>query len=281
VRLSPDGRRLAVTTWALTERSLWIDDLTRGTRTPVVTKDEVWWPIWAPDGRRLLFNWATGGRWTLVLQPADGSPGREMAEAGDLRPSSWSPDGSHFIAPGCLVSMADCDVWRTTLQGSALTRHPVFNTPAREIAPEISPDGRYLAYEDETTSRPEVYLQPYPGPGPRLQVSVDGGQNPAWNRNGREIFYLSEGSDGVRMMAVQIDQAQGLVLGRPRLLFASKGLFGGCDPVRCYDVAPDGQRFYTVAASALTAPPSPVTHIAIVQNWLEELKAKVPRPARQ
>jgi hypothetical protein len=123
-----------------------------------------------------------------------------------------------------------------------------------------------------------VYVQPYPGTGLRQQVSLEGGESPAWSPTGRELFFLSlPDSEGKRqMMAVDLPPGRTLSLGKPRLLFAfsEPPLRLRCMPSRCYSVVPDAQQFYAVRA-APTAPAAPVTHIHLIQNWTEELKARV------
>jgi hypothetical protein len=124
-----------------------------------------------------------------------------------------------------------------------------------------------------------VYVQQYPGPGPAEQVSIDGGESPAWHPNGRELFYLSlpDLAGKRRMMAVDFEAGSPPRIGTPRRLFEFDpreiSLIGV--PVQGYDVAADGQRFYAVQARP-SPPPPVVTHINLVLNWVEELKAKVP-----
>jgi hypothetical protein len=124
-----------------------------------------------------------------------------------------------------------------------------------------------------------VYVQPYPGPGEVTQVSVDGGLSPAWHPNGRELFFVSRPDPALkrRMMAVDFAPGPPLRIGSPRVLFEfdPRNLEFPCVLARCYDVAPDGQRFYVVQTP--TPPPAPVvTHINLILNWIDELKAKVP-----
>jgi dipeptidyl aminopeptidase/acylaminoacyl peptidase len=155
---------------------------------------------------------------------------------------------------------------------------PFIATPDREYSPEFSPDGHWLAYTSNASGRNEVYVQPYPGPGPRLQVSLEGGMNAAWSRAGRELFFVQgPGPDGQsHMMSVEVRPGPTLSFGKPRRLFAfpEASVAFACDPTRCYGVSPDGRFFYTV--QALTAPPpDPVTQINLATNWVEEMKARV------
>lgn len=144
--------------------------------------------------------------------------------------------------------------------------------------PEISPDGRWLAYVSSVSGQPEVYIRPYPGPGSPTPVSLSGGQSPAWRPAGGELFFVAcEAGSRCQLRAAQFAPGSPPRIARPRRLFEFAGgdlpfAFG---QVRCYDVAPDGQRFYTVQWR--TPPPAPVvTHVNLVLNWFEELKARVP-----
>ena len=168
----------------------------------------------------------------------------------------------------------------TVEEGQARVQ-PVIETPQKGGAADLSRDGRWLAYASNVSGRFEVYVRPYPGPGAAEQVSVEGGRSPAWNPNGRELFFLSLFSSAVdstaRMMAVDFAPGSPPRIGRPRVLFEynRRDVQFDCIPSRCYDVAPDGQLFYVMQSQ--TRPPRPVvTHINLILNWFEELKAKVP-----
>jgi hypothetical protein len=232
--------------------------------------------LWTPDGQRIAFL-RNLGRWErndVLWQRADGSAPPEVLarDAGVL--CSWSPDGQRF------ATVKDGDIWVGTLDGPKATLQRVTDTPHGEAHPEFSPDGHWLAYTSNESGRWEVYVQPWPGPGPRQQVSVDGGSSPAWNPSGREIFFLGQFVPGPpycrAMMVVDVKPEPRFQLGRPRVLFEWAGQCPMCGPIRCYDVAPDGQRFFMT--QGLPAPEeAPVTHIHLVQDWTEELKARVRR----
>ena len=275
LRLAPDGRRLVVLIHSLSERSLWLYDLGRGTLTPLARGGEVAWPVWAPDGRRLVFAWLKDGRRSLASQPADGSTPPQVLAHGGIYPSSFAPDGRELAA----VPHSGGDVLIATLGDSEARVQPLFETANTESHPEMSPDGRWMAYASDVSGRAEVYVRPYPGPGPAEQVSTDGGSSPAWQPVGKELFFLGapDPTGQVSMLAVEFRAGPPVAIGRPRRLFAfdPRVLRFSCVPVRCYDVEPDGQRFF--ATRALPAPPvAPVTHVSLIQNWFEELKAKVP-----
>jgi Tol biopolymer transport system component len=147
---------------------------------------------------------------------------------------------------------------------------PFLQTPFNESSPRFSPDGHLLAYVSDESGQFEIYVQPYPGPGGKWQISTDGGAEPVWNPNGRELFYRS----GDKMMAVGIATQPSFVAGKPRMLF--QGPYVRNTPpntIPFYDVSPDGQRFLMLKPSDQAAAP---TQIDVVLNWFEELKRRVP-----
>jgi dipeptidyl aminopeptidase/acylaminoacyl peptidase len=205
---------------------------------------------------------------------ADGSGTAEQltTSARSQTPASWSPDGNTlaFIEEGDSLGFLQFDIWVLSIRDRK-TR-AVVHTAAHESFPEFSPDGNWLAYASYGSGRPEVYVQPYPGPGERHPISTNGGEQPAWNRNSRELFYVQPGASGRRrtLMSVRIGTAPAFVAGTPETLFESddlQRLWG-----RSYDVAQDGQRFLiTVRKEQPTAPPQMI----FVHNWTEELKRLV------
>jgi len=277
-RLSPDGRRLAVMIRSLTDVGVRLYDVTRGTTSVLAGGGEAWIPIWSPDGQRLAFEWLTDGRLAPALQPADGTAPPQVLMDGDITVSSFTPDGRQVAA----VRESRDMVLVNVEPGKSDVRPLTPGSRHVERWPEFSPDGRWLAYGSNVSGRFEVYVRPYPGPGPAEPISVDGGWSPAWSPSGREVFFVSlpdqEGKR--RMMVVDFAAASPPRIGRPRELFAfdPRTLRFACAPVRCFDVTSDGQHFY--ATQTGTPPPPPVvTHVNLILNWLEELKAKVP-PAR-
>ena len=197
---------------------------------------------------------------------ADGSGGLERLTTSEYlqAPSSWSPDGQ-LLAFIEINPTTGSDIW--VLRLSDRKAQPFLRTPFNETAPQFSPDGHWLAYVSDESGRYEIYVQPYPGPGGKWQISTEGGTEPVWNRNGRELFYRS----GNKMMAVDITT-------QPSFLRASPGCSlrdRTCRPRQRspnYDVSPDGQRFLMLKPSeqAQAAP----TQINVVLNWFEELKQK-------
>jgi eukaryotic-like serine/threonine-protein kinase len=265
-RLSPDGRRVAV---GITESDFqtWIYDLSRetlsrftfeGNYNPV--------PVWTPDGKRIAFESNKEGTPNLFWQLADGSGGLERLNTSEYIqvPMSWSPDGK-LLAFMEVNPTTGVDIW--VLRISDRSARPFLRTPFSEGAPRFSPDGRWLTYISNESGQYEIYVQPYPGPGGKWQISTEGGTEPAWNPNGRELFYRR----GDKMMAVDIATQPGFAAGKPRMLFEGRYELS---PVQSdnYDVSPDGQRFLMLKPTEQAAP----TQINVVLNWSEELKRRGP-----
>ena len=145
---------------------------------------------------------------------------------------------------------------------------PFLRTQFNEGAPAFSPNGHWLAYMSDESGRYEVYVQPYPGPGGKYQVSTEGGTEPVWNRNGKELFYRS----GNRMMAADVTTQPSFSLGQSKMLFQGEYLRSPGTVVD-YDVSGDGQRFLMIKPTDQTLS---LNQIVVVQNAFEELKRGVP-----
>jgi serine/threonine-protein kinase len=263
-RLSPDGKRLAVGEFT-EEPQIWVYDLERGTRTLLATlpvSDAIWQPVWTPDGNRIAF-WAGN----LFWKAADGSGETQLLLSGEhpQTPSSWKPDG-RVLAFYETHPTTQSDIWMWHRDGDGKST-PFLVSEFDEHSPMFSPDGRWLAYVSDESGHEEVYVRPYSGPVKKYTISTDGGREPVWSADGRELFYRN----GNQMMAVPVKTGSEFSAGAPRVLFG-----GGHDSMSrggsSYDVSPDGQRFLMIK----TEPGSAPTQVHIVLNWLAELKRLVP-----
>lgn len=235
---------------------------------------EALYQLWTPDGQRLLFRWLKDGRPSLALKRADATRATppDVLDGGIGIPGAWLSDKELVV-----LDRDDLAVLTIEKGHASVQRLP---TPGiREAWPDVSPDGHWLTYGSNDSERNEVYVVPYPALSPRTPVSREGGVAPAWNPNGgREVFFLSlEDEAGKRrLMVADFDPGPPVRVGIPRTLFAiPPGLVFFGTPVRFYDVAPDGLRFFAMQTPPATPPP-PVTHINLIENWLEELKQKLP-----
>ncbi len=267
-RLSPDGRRVAVNIAEPEQNDILVYDISRGTTTLVTQEGVNDFPVWSPDGKRVTFGSTTGGPANIFWVQPDGSsvPERLTASENDQTPASWSPDGK------VLAFLEGGDIWVLPFDDAEQEPRPFVQTRFTEEYPTFSPDGRLLAYVSDESGRPEVYVQPYPGPGARTRISVEGGFSPAWSRDGRELFYRINSGGKRKMMAVNITTDPAFTAGKPRMLF-EEDRFQPSLPVRSYDVAADG-RFLMLDVPE--QPAERVTELRVVLNWFEELKRLVP-----
>ncbi|MGE5276438.1 MAG: protein kinase domain-containing protein [Acidobacteriota bacterium] len=267
-RFSPDGKRLAVVRGDANQ-DVWIADLERGLMTRLTPEaSEEFDPVWSPDGRRIAY---TSERRSLepqiFLRAADGSGEEEplWKKPVAVFAQAWSPDGK-VLALAEAIPGTRWDLWTLEIGREA---RPFLVTPYFEAEPDFSPDGRWIAYTSNESGNFEIYARPFPGPGGRVQISTDGGVEPAWSRDGRELFYRK----GDRMMAVPVRSGAHLSVGRPAVLFETSGLLAlPTIEIRQYDPAPDGQSFVMIRLPDAQAPaPSPI----LVVNWFAELERKV------
>ncbi len=228
-------------------------------------------PIWTPDGKQVTFasDMAGEGGPALSWKPADGSGPQELLLEGEQvgMPTSWSPDGQTLAFR--LTGPGSNDIWMLPLEDE---QEPwaFLNTEFDETWAMFSPNGRWLAYMSNETGRDEVYVQPFSVSGPRgkRQVSVDGGTEPVWAPDSRDLFYRN----GDKMMAVAIETEPELSVGTPRLLFEGRFLSGPTWLPRNYDISTDGQRFLMIKREQDLVP----AELIVILNWFEELKRLVP-----
>ena len=270
-RISPDGRQITVAIEGQ-DTQLWLYDLGRETMTRLTFEGGVNYnPAWLPDGKRIAFQSLGRRGGGLFVLPADGSSQPQVLGVADTgcggNPGSWSPDGKTLVCTQVGSPGTNIDI--ILLNTSTNATQPLLQTRFNEGAPVISPDGRWLAYASDETGRYEIYVSAFPGPGGKFEISTEGGTEPAWNRNGRELFFRS----GDKMMAVDVATQATFSAGKPKMLF--QGLYQPNPTMNAnYDVTPDGQRFLMIKPTSVqeAAP----TQINVVFNWFEELKRRVP-----
>ncbi len=273
-RLSPDNQRIAYTTIG-PEWQVYVYDLGRGTNSRLTGEGWTFYTIWTPDGKRLLFSWGKSTADSLFWQPYDGSLPMERLTTSEYgqRPGSWSSDGKtvafvdYHPDTGSDIAMLDVRSGRVT---------PFLNSQFNERYPEFSPDGHWIAYTSDESNRFEVYVRPFPGPGMKQQVSSEGGSEPLWARNGKQLFYRlyrRQNQVQTQVWVVDVRTDGGFAASKPRLLFEKSGYSDGY-PIRTYDLSLDSQRFLMVKLEQMKA--TPITEMTLVQNWFGELKRLVP-----
>ena len=263
-RISPDGTRAIVTLNTPMGRELWIADWKRDTWIACGDcRSDSGGGVWSADGNRLLLAQNDA----IVAHALDGStpdqvlvrePGRR------LTPRVWLRDGGVVYE-----SSPDQTNSEIKLLESGGNTGRVVVPLGVGFGPEVSPDGRWLAYDSTQPSTGEVVVQAFPGPGSRIQVSAGGGSNPAWSSDGRALFYLQRvGAGGNAVVEVDISTRPVLTVGKPRELFR-RPESQRCN-ARCYDVSADGQRF--LLRDRTTAPRLSVSRVDLVLNWTAGLE---------
>jgi serine/threonine-protein kinase len=284
-RVSPDGTKIAVS--LIDEgREIFVWDLTDRTFTRLTfNRDVDMLPVWMPDSRRIVFGSSSGGRRNISRQSVDGTGTPEvLLDRGTdivLQPNSIAPDGKRLIfRHGAFVGAAgaqDNNLWSLPLEGDAEAM-PLLATEHHELNGEISPDGRWLAYQSNETGPFEIYIRPYPDVNRgHWQVSTGGGIQPAWSPDGSELFYASGG----RLMSVPVRAGATPAIGAARALIDALPYAPYERSGRAYDVAPDGQRFlFVITAAAISDHPFEGSdRYEVVLNWTEELKRALPAGA--
>jgi Tol biopolymer transport system component len=274
-RLSPDGRQVALD---ITEasRDIWTYDLTRDTLTRLTFEGINQLPVWTPDGKRIVYRSGKsgGGGANLFWKLADGSGAEERLTTSQYvqTPSSFSPDGKTLAY---MEQISGYDLWTVSVEGERKPQS-LLKTSFDERGAWLSPDGHWAAYASNESGRFEVYVQPFPGPGGKRQISTEGGTEPRWSSKGNELFYRT-GAQREKMMAVDIQTQPTFTAGKPRFLFegpyASNIPGGGLSPD--YSTSRDDQRFLMLKPKEQQQTQA-LAQINVVQNWFEELKRRVP-----
>jgi serine/threonine-protein kinase len=273
VRLSPHGRQLALTsggdeTLSFAEGTeIWIHDLSGRPARPLVQKRRNGYPVWSPDCARLAFTSGGPGARPVYWLPADASnqePVRVDSGAAISFATEWLADDQMLVATR--VPGAEWDIRITPAAGGS--SQALVATKDLERAARLSPDRQWLAYESDRSGRFEIWVGPFsPGAGAPVLVSRDGGRQPVWSRDGKELFYLQAD----RLMAVAVKgRAERFEFDPAAQLFTVPYVVDGA-----YDVAADGRFLMIQPTAASGAAPAP-GEIVVVQNWHEELKRLVP-----
>ena len=268
--LSPDGRYILVVAEENENQDIWLHDAVRSTTTrltfhPASERGA----IWSPNGKEVAFNTRRAGNVDIFITSASGG--------GSARPltatrriyeevNDWSPDGRTLIYQS-FGPKTNTDLWYVELRENATSSEAVLylQTPALEHQAKFSIDGRYVAYVSNEAGRDEVYIRPFPEADEgQWQISQDGGIQPRWSRDGKELFYV----EGETLIAVSVSTEPTFEAGSATRLFSDPhlALKGRVRPQ--YDVSADGQRF--VMLETVGERPKPV--IRVVQNWFAEFR---------
>ena len=271
-RLSPDGERVLV----VADGDIRIYDLASGRESRLTTDGATgFYADWTPSGAEVTYSSARGSDEDVWIQPADGSGAARQLTAlgGQVHFDAWAPDGRTFSAHDHSDVGAATKQLIVALDGKDAEPATWLEREYPNSNAVFSPDGRYVALVSRQTGQDEIYILPFPGPGGQTPVSVGGGVEPAWAPQG-ELFYRRSGD--YAMMVVEVSTDPVLTVGPPAELFAGSSSPGGSPRAR-YAVTADGQRFLMSAALLASGEGVGSTgRVIIVQNWVEELKERVP-----
>jgi len=245
-------------------RDIWILDVARGTPTrftfdPGLSNAA----LWSPDDTQLVFAANRNGQPGIRLKRVEGTTNEEMllapgAGSGAMTPTQWTADGRYLIFSRTQGVRGSIDIWALPLNGDRKP-FPVLQTPAVETNGVLSPNGRWIAYQSAEIAQTQVYVQPFPPTGGKFQISTDGGFNPIWRADGKELYFVS--LDG-RMMAVAVDTAGQFQSGTPAALFPVVSMATQGSAGRQFAVTKDGRFLMNVLQQQTTTIP-----LTVVVNW--------------
>jgi eukaryotic-like serine/threonine-protein kinase len=247
------------------EGGIWLMDVRRGARTRLTVDGTV--PLWSPDGQFVVF---TSGRARGVLdvyrRQSNGAGDDELVfkSATNKRVHGWSPDGQYIVYVNTDPTTKD-DLWLLPMSRDR-TPTPYLRTPFNERGGQVSPDGRWMAYMSDESGSWDVYVQSFPQAGNKRAISIHGGVQPQWRRDGRELFFLAPDHT---LMAVDVRSGPTFDAGVPRVLFRAPIAGDLMNPRNQYATSADGQRFLIETAD-VDLPPS----IVVVLNWQSALGAR-------
>jgi hypothetical protein len=243
------------------KQDIWVRDLARGvnSRFTFGAGNNIC-AVWSPDGSRIVFASDREGSFSLLEKPSSGQGEEKLLLKDDARiiAMDWSRDGKYIG-----YSRRGKESWDALALPTFGDRKPipVSQTPFNEFWPTFSPDGRFVAYQSNESGRNEIYVQTFPNPTGKWQVSTAGGFDASWRSDGKEIFYRAPDQ---KLMAVDVQAKETFQAGIPRALFAARV------PVGLYRnryATPDGQRFLFVAPLGRDA----MTPTTVMLNWFGEL----------
>jgi Tol biopolymer transport system component/tRNA A-37 threonylcarbamoyl transferase component Bud32 len=259
-RFSPDGKLLALTV-RLPDPDIWIYDIERGALRRITFapgEDEL--PVWSPDGKHIAYS--SNGRQQAFMVAVDGSGKDEPLMKNDthFHLQSWSPDGK-LIAYERLGSSGNFEIWMLPMEGERKP-YAYLTSQFNVDQPAFSVDGKWLAYTSNESGRSEVYAQRFPGPGEKVQVSTDGGSNPVWSRDGKQLVYESAGT----LWATEV-MVSPFRVGKSRVLYQGDIWNDAAGPN--YALAPAGKRIVVVER----AKDPDGGNVKVVLHWNQELQS--------
>jgi serine/threonine-protein kinase len=268
-RISPDGKRFAndIHGTAVDTSDIWVGEVARKTGIRITFEGLNATPVWTRDGRRLYWGGVVGGKTGIFSAPSDGSGKPALVLETPARPSpgSLTADG-RMLLYAVTPPSGQSEIWSVPLSATGEAGKPApvrQSASSMETTPQLSPDGRRLAYVSTETGGREVYVQPFPGPGSKVRVSTQGGYNPRWSHDGRQLLYWG-GVAANELTRVAVETSPSFRVGASETLF---NMAAGST----WDTMPDGKHFLVEQL-----PGGGARKMITVVNWFEELKRRAP-----
>jgi len=276
-RLSLDDSQLILHQRQAHETHPFLFDLKSGVGNWLTSEASVdYSAVWSPDSLQIAYSSNQNGQWNLFLRPASGqgSPTLVGESPNQQIPGSWTRNGNLLAFVERIPASAEMDIWLQPMDAMNAKPTPFLNTPeVREVQPRFSLDGNWLAYASDKEKQFEIFIHEVVReggkvvPGRYKKVSKDGGWEPVWSHDGKELFYRSK--DGKRLLSSAIDTAGSLSVGEERTVLPE---LPSPEPnlhfSACYDVSNDNQKFLILTEIKKPA----MTRLILVQNWFEEIK---------
>lgn len=294
LRVSPEGGRIAFTQQIRTAENVdvWIYETESGHLRQVTSdQGDNWWPIWAPDGERILHNSNRAseeepGSGLYLYETPLGTPGevRLLARTpASIQAQAWTPTGDTLAFQDNTIDDALegeetlRDIWLLSLVSEEPERWPLLRTRFDEMHPAFSPDGRWLAYVSDESGEREVYVTGFPEMEPARRVSSRGGVGPIWAPEGDALYFRSLDGDTVYRAPVSTggaDSGRELAPGEPRPLFHGR-YYSERPWGRMYDLHPDGDRFLMLQIVTEGTAEGEASALRVVLGWLAEVRARL------
>jgi eukaryotic-like serine/threonine-protein kinase len=273
-KFSPDGRRLSFDITSADGRDVWILSRDQGTLSRATFDHDGHDATWAPDGQRITYSSAKSGVLGIYrTRPGSTTPAESLIASSHLTyTGAWLGDGSAIVTAGTdLIESAGTQLRDQSNADIALVQNgghgpiaPLVASPYQEEFPALSPDSRWLAFVSDQSGRQEVYVQPLRADGDQIQISQEGGTEPVWAPDGRELYYRSTAGGQVELIAATVRTAPVFMVIARHPMFSVSDMVGTA-PHANYDVSPDGRTFAMVQRS-------PSTRIVVIQNLPELLR---------
>jgi Tol biopolymer transport system component len=262
-KYSPDGTRIVLGEGVGNRRDLWVYDLARATKTRLTFESDNFFPVWNPDGRTIAFTSRRAGPAGIFIVSADGTPAvRPVVNTNILSfTGSFSADGRTLYYRRTDPTLG-FDIFSVGVNDTANLQRPMLQTRFNESAPAVSPNGQLLAYVSDESGRSEIYVRRIEGGEQRWLVTTDGGTEPLWRRDGKELFFRR----GPDVFGVAVEGGATPRFGTGVKLFS--GSYVGNSRTTAFDVSPDGTRFLMIRTERADE------HIEVTTDWTALLQPR-------